>query len=169
MRGSFRVQARSFYRSELARRVLAVRSPKEQQLKSYSFKLPVGWGWGRSAWGPAAFWGGLWRIFRNFLHFGGFLDTSYAILVFFTDFFRFWIDFAWFLEGFGKVFGGPFPRFFTFFAQIAFLCESQQNTAWAHEFSRSTFQKTRKVPKNCQKKAMKLWGWKKQGQNSHKY
>ena len=117
--------------------------------------------------------GSLGRSLANFsqfcVHFWGFLGTSYVILVFFTDIFRFWMDFGWFLEGFGKVFGGPFRRFFTFFAQIAILCESQQNTAWAHEFSRSTFQKTRKFPKKCQKKLMKLYGWKKQGQNSHKY
>ena len=111
--------------------------------------------------------GAFFAIFCIFGFFWTHLMSSF--LFFFTDFFRFWIDFAWFLEGFGRVFGGPFPRFFTFFAQIAFLCESQQNTAWAHEFSRSTFQKTRKFPKKCQKKLMKLYGWKKQGQNSHKY
>ena len=104
------------------------------------------------AWGPAAFWGDRGRIFRNFVHFWGILDTSYVILVFVTDIFRFWMDFGWFLEGFGKVFGGPFRRFFTFFAQIATFCESQQNTAWAHEFSRSTFQKTRKFPKKMPEK-----------------
>ena len=52
--------------------------------------------------GASGFWGGLWRIFRNFLHFGGFLDTSYAIMVCFPTFF----DFGSILHSFWKVLEG---------------------------------------------------------------
>ena len=50
-------------------------------------------------------WGHVGLIFRNFSYYFRIFGVSSLMLVFFIDFFGFWLDFSRFGEGFGRIWG----------------------------------------------------------------
>ena len=82
-------------------------------------------------------------------------------------------DFGSILHGFWKVLEGylesRFLDFSHFSHKLRFCVKVNKTLRGRMNFQGRLCKKTRKFPKKCQKKLMKSYGWKKQGQNSHKY
>ena len=113
-------------------------------------------------------WGYVGPFFALFAHFEGFLDASYAILVFWDALFWIFIDFLSIWDGFREDFGMVFRWFFVFLLKIAILLKSLFFLQKIAIFKDSTLQKSIKNPskihanfvwENEIKKMPKKWIW----------
>ena len=66
-------------------------------------------------------WGHVGLIYRNFSHFFQIFGVSSLMLVFFIDFFGFWLDFSRFGEGFGRIWGRFFDDFLNYLGKWRFV------------------------------------------------